>query len=200
MAGRRVSAGRSTSMKTVDERQFCFGNFVLDLKRGSLRGEEGGEIKLRPKSFELLRYLVENAGRLVPKDELIKAVWPSVIVTDESLAQCVRDVRLALRDHDQQILKTVPRRGYMLAAFVSDSAAGQSEMAQAASMGREAPERVGHKLHHAERRPLTVMACEFVGLAALSAQPDPDDFPGATAVRPKSFAQIVQRYPGATTP
>ena len=124
-------------MKAVNERQFCFGRFVLDLKRGSLCGEEGGEIKLRPKSFELLRYLVENAGRLVPKDELIKAVWPSVIVTDESLAQCVSDVRIALRDRDQQILKTVPRRGYMLAVSVSDSASGQSERAQAASTGRD---------------------------------------------------------------
>src|SRR5438270_4615408 len=120
MAGGRVSADRSTAMKAVNERQFCFGRFVLDLKRGSLCGEEGGEIKLRPKSFEVLRYLVENAGRLVPKDELIKAVWPNVIVTDESLARCISDVRLALHDQDQQIVKTVPRRGYMLAASVSD--------------------------------------------------------------------------------
>ncbi|HEX9301910.1 MAG TPA: transcriptional regulator, partial [Casimicrobiaceae bacterium] len=161
-------------MKAIDERRFSFGDFVLDLKRGSLCGDEG-EIELRPKSFELLRYLVENAGRLVPKEELIKAVWPSVIVTDESLAQCVSDVRFALRDRDQQILKTVPRRGYILDALVSDSVAFQSEAAQSASTGREPPERVGRKLHHAERRPLTIMACEFVGLAALSVQLDPED-------------------------
>src|SRR6266496_3048993 len=117
MAGGR--AGRSTPMKAIDERRFSFGDFVLDLKRGSLCGDEG-EIELRPKSFELLRYLVENAGRLVPKDELIKAVWPNVTVTDDSLARCVSDVRLALHDQDQQIVKTVPRRGYMLAASVSD--------------------------------------------------------------------------------
>jgi len=43
------------------------------------------EVELRPKSFEVLRYLVENAGRLVTKDELIKTVWPNVVVTDESL-------------------------------------------------------------------------------------------------------------------
>src|SRR5437762_4754421 len=181
-------------MMPVEKTRFWFEGFVLDLKRGCVWGERG-EIDLRPKSFEVLRYLVENAGRLVPKDELIKAVWPNVIVTDESLAQCVSDVRFALRDRDQQILKTVPRRGYMLAVLVSDSAAGQSEMAHAASTDREAPKRV-RLLHHAERRPLTVMACEFVGLAALSAQLDPEDFRVTTAVRHKSCAEIVERYHG----
>jgi DNA-binding winged helix-turn-helix (wHTH) protein len=56
------------------------------------------EIDLRPKSFEVLRYLVENAGRLVSKDELIQTAWPDVTVTDESLTQCVSEVRLALGD------------------------------------------------------------------------------------------------------
>ena len=102
-------------MKPVEKTRFGFEGFVLDLKRGCVWGERG-EIDLRPKSFEVLRYLVENAGRLVPKDELIKAVWPNVIVTDESLARCISDVRLALHDQHQQIVKTVPRRGYMLAA------------------------------------------------------------------------------------
>ena len=40
------------------------------------------EIELRPKSFALLRYLVENAGRLVPKDELVNVIWPSVVLTE----------------------------------------------------------------------------------------------------------------------
>jgi Transcriptional regulatory protein, C terminal len=77
------------------ERALQFEGFTLDLRRGCLRGA-GGEIELRPKSFEVLRYLIENAGRLVPKDELIKAVWPNLVVTDESLTRCVSDVRLAL--------------------------------------------------------------------------------------------------------
>jgi DNA-binding winged helix-turn-helix (wHTH) protein len=96
------------------EREFKFEGFTLDLKRGCLRGA-GGEIELRPKSFEVLRYLVEDAGRLVPRDELIKAVWPNLVVTDESLTRCVSDVRLALGDRSQQIIRTVPRRGYLLA-------------------------------------------------------------------------------------
>ena len=72
-------------MQAVGEKSYCFEDFTLDLRRGALRRGEC-EIDLRPKSFEVLRYLVENAGRLVPKDELIEAVWPSVVVTDESAA------------------------------------------------------------------------------------------------------------------
>jgi TolB-like protein/DNA-binding winged helix-turn-helix (wHTH) protein/Tfp pilus assembly protein PilF len=77
------------------------------------------EIELRPKCFALLRYLVENAGRSVPKGELVQAIWPNVIVTDDSLTRSVCDVRLALNDGEQRIIKTVPRRGYLFAAAVS---------------------------------------------------------------------------------
>jgi DNA-binding winged helix-turn-helix (wHTH) protein len=92
------------------EKAYCFEGYTLDLRRGCLRMVDQ-EIALRPKSFEVLRYLVENAGRLVPKDELIKVVWPSVIVSDDSLTRCVSDVRLALGDGEQRIIRTVPRRG-----------------------------------------------------------------------------------------
>ena len=198
-------------MKPVEERRFGFRGFVLDLKRGCLC-DEGGEIELRPKSFELLRYLVENSGRLVPKDELIKAVWPNVIVTDESLARCVSDVRLALHDHEQQIVKTVPRRGYMLAALVSDAAPSQPANASASEFPggaardmalypdtaaiRAAPYWPRRNPQPAERRPLTVMACEFAGLAALSARLDPEELRVAAAVCQKSCADIVEGYHG----
>jgi predicted ATPase/DNA-binding winged helix-turn-helix (wHTH) protein len=100
----------------------CFGRFTLDLRRGCLRHDDT-EIKLRPKSFEVLRHLVENAGRLVPKDEIMRAVWPNVTVSDESLARCISDIRLALLDR-QQIIRTVPRRGYLLAVPTVESEQG----------------------------------------------------------------------------
>lgn len=105
-------------MPTLAEPTFHFEGCTLDLRRGSLlRGDR--DVELRPKSFELLRYLVKNAGRLVSKDELIARLWPNVTVTDESLTRCVSDVRIALDDHAQRMIKTVPRRGYMFAAAVS---------------------------------------------------------------------------------
>jgi TolB-like protein/Tfp pilus assembly protein PilF len=97
---------------------FSFEGYTLDLTRGCVRNADL-EVELRPKSFELLSYLVTNAGRLISKDELVNAVWPNVIVSDDSLAQCVSDVRHVLNDPDRRIIKTVPRRGYLFAAPVS---------------------------------------------------------------------------------
>jgi TolB-like protein/cytochrome c-type biogenesis protein CcmH/NrfG len=105
-------------MESAGGKTFLFSGYRLDLRRGSLSASDC-EIALRPKSFEVLRYLVENAGRLVPKDELISTVWPNVAVADEALARCVSDVRSALNDNDQSIIKTIPRRGYLFTATVS---------------------------------------------------------------------------------
>jgi Transcriptional regulatory protein, C terminal len=59
-----------------------FDRYVLDLDRGCLL-LDGNEIALRPKTFAVLRYLIENSGRLVSKDELFAAVWPNLAVTDD---------------------------------------------------------------------------------------------------------------------
>jgi adenylate cyclase len=91
-----------------------FERFTLDLARGSLCKDDR-EISLRPKSFEVLRYLAEHANRLVTKDEIVRAVWTNVVVSDDSLSRCISEVRLALADSDQRIIKTVPRRGYLFA-------------------------------------------------------------------------------------
>ena len=88
-------------------------DFMLDLARGCLRlGDQ--DIELRPKTFEVLRHLADNAGRLVLKQDLYEAVWPDVAVTDDSLVQCVRELREKLRDRDHSLIKTVHRRGYRL--------------------------------------------------------------------------------------
>ena len=97
---------------------YRFQSCALDLVRGCLR-VDGEERSLRPKSFEVLRYLVQNPGRLILKDDLIKCVWPRTIVTDESLTNCISEVRRAIGDGDQTIIKTVLRRGYIFTAAVS---------------------------------------------------------------------------------
>jgi predicted ATPase/DNA-binding winged helix-turn-helix (wHTH) protein len=91
---------------------YQFGEFTLDTKKGCLfKGIQ--EVKLRPKVYETLKYLAENQGRLIAKPELMQAVWPDSFVTDDSLVQCTLELRRALADNDQQLLKTVPRRGYI---------------------------------------------------------------------------------------
>ncbi len=97
---------------------YRFDGFVLDIRRGSLLTAAGEARPLRRQSFELLRLLVENAGRLLDRDTINRAIWSGVAVTDDSIAQCVRDIRRAIGDDAQRILKTVPRRGYLLAADV----------------------------------------------------------------------------------
>src|SRR5262245_13012028 len=95
-----------------------FGDFTLDLDRACLL-RDGSEVRLRPKSYEALTYLVDNPGRVVTKAELIQAVWPNAFVTDDSLVQCMHDIRRALGDDSQQFIKTVPRRGYIFEAAVN---------------------------------------------------------------------------------
>ena len=98
-------------------RTYTFASFTLDADRSCLT-RDGQDIKLRPKSFDSLKYLIENRGRVVSKDELVHAVWPDSFVTDDSLVQCVRDIRRALDDNAQHYTKTVPRRGYIFDAEV----------------------------------------------------------------------------------
>ncbi len=99
-------------MQKLPHQTYYFDGFTLDLTRGRLlRGTQ--EIKLPPKPFEALKYLVENPSRLISKAELIQRIWPDTAVTDDSLVQCLMEVRRALGDEAQQTLKTVPRRGYI---------------------------------------------------------------------------------------
>lgn len=92
-----------------------FNGFVLDFQRGCLlHGIQ--EVVLRPKAYDVLSHLATNNGRLVSKDELMKAVWPNVIVTDDSLFQCITELRRALQDDGQRVIKTVQRRGYRFEA------------------------------------------------------------------------------------
>ena len=101
----------------VSNEPLRFGAFTLDPGRASLSGPSG-ELPLRPKAYDVLLYLVEHRGRVVSKDELMEAVWPNVFVTENSLVQCVSDIRAALGEEGPSILKTVARRGYMFAAPV----------------------------------------------------------------------------------
>jgi TolB-like protein/DNA-binding winged helix-turn-helix (wHTH) protein/tetratricopeptide (TPR) repeat protein len=100
-------------MQPSRNQRFVFGEFEVDRQRGRLtRG--GQEIALRPKSYGVLLYLLEHAGQLVPREEMLAAVWPGVVVTDDSIAQCLIELRRALGDDTRTMIRTVPRRGLIL--------------------------------------------------------------------------------------
>jgi adenylate cyclase len=90
-----------------------FDRFALDMERLCVVGPSG-QVELRRKSFELLRYLVEHAGRVATQEELLRAFWPNVTIGDDSLTQCISEIRRAIGDDRRQIIKTVPRRGYLV--------------------------------------------------------------------------------------
>lgn len=92
------------------------GTCRLDLERELLLDAQGDVLPLRRRAWEVLRRLAARAGHLVGKDELIAAVWPHGAVTDDSLVQAVADIRRALGPGGHAVLRTLPRRGYLLVA------------------------------------------------------------------------------------
>ena len=100
---------------------YRFHGFTLDTAAGAVGGPLGS-LPLRPKAFALLEFLVRRAGQVLGKDAILAAVWPGVTVTDETLTQTVHELRRALGDDAQTLIRTVPRRGYMFPADVFDAA------------------------------------------------------------------------------
>ena len=117
---------------------YQFGEFTLDVGRGCLL-RRAEEVKLRPKVYEALKYLVLNPGRLIGKQEFMQAIWPDSFVTDDSLVQCTIELRRALGDHDQQLLKTVPRRGYLFTAQVTEATSPEKSPDRAAPEASSTP-------------------------------------------------------------
>jgi DNA-binding winged helix-turn-helix (wHTH) protein/tetratricopeptide (TPR) repeat protein/TolB-like protein len=89
-----------------------FAGFELDQQRAELRRPDGRRIKLRPKALEMLQLFAANAGRVLSKQELMEAVWPNIHVAEDSLFQCIREIRAALGDDRREMIKLVSGRGY----------------------------------------------------------------------------------------
>ena len=98
-----------------------FEPFRLDTTNHFLWREEN-RVSIPPKAFDVLRYLVENPGRLVTQDELLDAVWPDTHVNPEILRKYILDIRKILGDrHDNPVfIETVAKRGYRFVAPVID--------------------------------------------------------------------------------
>lgn len=96
-----------------------FDRFTFDRHRSELRRHaDGMVIVLRPKAEELLRTFLAYPRRLLSRDDLISTVWRGAVVTDDSLVHCIGELRIALGDRDQRLVRTVPRRGYVFEAPV----------------------------------------------------------------------------------
>ncbi len=155
------SRGSKSALRT-DRPNYEFGAFRLDVDKGCLfKGRE--EIRLRPKVFEALKYFVENPGRLISKKELIQAVWPDTFVTDDSLVQCTVELRRGLGDSAQQLLKTVPRRGYVFTAQVLRKPAEDDVSPAVQEFGDEAPSKSAFVRSSKKRLEIPVPRTSLIG-------------------------------------
>lgn len=108
---------------------------------------EGTPVPLAPKGLDLLLLLVARPGTLVSKDEIMRALWPDVAVTDNALTQVVSDLRQALGDHSSapHFIQTVPRRGYRFIAAVETIPRPEASLLSNAAQASRVPvaERAG---------------------------------------------------------
>ncbi|MEP7247035.1 MAG: winged helix-turn-helix domain-containing protein [Gammaproteobacteria bacterium] len=101
--------------------RYAFGDFVLEPAQQRLRRADGEMLNLTPRLFTALQLFVENAGNLLDKDTLMLALWPGLVVDENSLSQVVSGLRRALADDavGSRYIQTIPRRGFRFVATVT---------------------------------------------------------------------------------
>lgn len=119
-------------MNKPGERILRVGHGLFDSLSGEL-SLDGRTVKLRPRTAALLSHLVHHGDRMVGKDELMQAIWPDVVVTEDSLVQCVEEIRQALGQAGRDWIRTVPRQGYAFVGNPLDQAAPLASLATAPS-------------------------------------------------------------------
>ena len=174
---------------------YRFGPFQLDVReRRLLRGTE--IIPLRLKVFDTLCVLVENAGRLVTKDELLTAVWPDTTVEENSLNHNISVLRKALGEKatGQQYIETVPRVGYRFVAAVETAVPDrQAPFAPAEDTSPAPPPR-----RSPAHRPLIAAAIVVTTVAAISLYVARPRAPGRTAVLTEQDSVLIADFVNTT--
>ena len=126
--------------------QYRFGDFLLDTSTGELK-RGASTVDVQPKAISLLQYLIARRDRVVPKVELLDALWPELHVSEGVLKRAVHALRVAVEDNgaEQAVIKTLSRRGYRFVAPLKADRTGPSgrELARsqdgAGLVGRELP-------------------------------------------------------------
>src|SRR5436305_13055170 len=107
-------------MSDGSTRLYEFGDFRLDRGKRLLLRQDGAIVPLAAKAYETLSYLVEHAGSVVDKEELIRAVWPDTAVEENNLTHNISLLRRLFGEgrSEHRYIATVPGRGYQLVATV----------------------------------------------------------------------------------
>lgn len=100
----------------MNSSEIAIGDRIFDRETGRLRDAGGREIELRHQSREVLKLLAETPGDTVTRDTFLQRVWDGANVSEDSLAQCIVDIRQAFGDTERNLIETIPRKGYRLNA------------------------------------------------------------------------------------
>ena len=116
--------------------EFEDSGLVLNGADGSVSSHTGDMIELRPQSREVLQLLARTPNNIVSKEEFTEAVWGGRMVSEDSLVQCIAEIRSAIGDSNRKIIQTVPRKGYRFVPPVeSASKKGVSRSRQITLLG-----------------------------------------------------------------
>ena len=145
-------------MKDVKNRLYRFGEVEIDVQNLSVTVSSENR-PLEPKSFRLLLFLAENPGRVLPKEEIMAAVWSDTFVSDNSLTRAIAQIRKALDDDPKapRYIETVPSIGYRFVGVCKEP--DPVAMPQAATSPEVAPPSV------TRRWPLAATIAVCAGLA-----------------------------------
>lgn len=91
-------------------------SFFLIESQQDIVNADGEYLKIRPQSFQVFSFLLDHENTVVSKDQLFDNVWASLTVTDDSITQCVADIRRILGKKHRHLLQTIPKKGYRLSA------------------------------------------------------------------------------------
>jgi len=191
---------------------FLFGEFRLDRASGGLfRRDADGvfvPVAIGSRALEILAALVERRGDIVPREEIMGAGWPRTVVAESNLFVQIAALRRILdaAQSGQSCIQTVTGRGYRFIAPVTRCAVGMDQhpwdlsrtgVEPSLTLANErSPEPQPSSISSAERRQLTVMICDLVGVMALAARLDPEDLREIIAAYHRAIAEIATGFDG----
>ena len=161
---------------------FRVGPWVVKPAANRIRGPDG-MVRLSPKAMDVLVALGARPGEVIPKDELLSAVWDQEFVTEDVLKHAVMELRKAFGDSasDPRFIETIPKRGYRLIAAVSPALPAPIAADAPAPRGEAAPQARGRKRWRVLIAGLLVAAS--VGVAASRWEHEPPPAPDEGPIR-----------------
>jgi TolB-like protein/DNA-binding winged helix-turn-helix (wHTH) protein/Flp pilus assembly protein TadD len=167
-------------METPKNEIFEFGGFTLDARKRLLCDASGAKIALMPKVFDTLVFLVENAGKVVSKDELLATIWADTIVEENNLTQNISSLRRVFGEKpgEHRFISTIPGRGYKFVAEVSfrqtaspvreteraEEYSGESNLEEIGSGPTGSAQGAPHSPASSSTRPAVVVASLLLGI------------------------------------